>query len=343
MGESRRTTVLVQGFEVRKTKRGENFGALTLNLGQEGDFAPMAAKIWQYDRFVDSGREAPDRGSIVEIAYKEDEFGGAPQWTVLDYRVLNGKEAERARERFVQPARIAGEYYRAKLDELIDRTDPKRVSGQIVRDVFDRRDFRERFYAAPSAMTRHQNYPGGLLEHTLNVTLLALTIADAYADGNRPGLTFNSEFLPVDGSLLIAAGLLHDIGKIETYEFTPAPDVTDANRFEGHLPISYAAVRERARPLRERPPYAGAVDEIDKLLNCILSHHGALEFGSPVMPACVEAVILAQADVTDARLAEIVTEGNRALRRNPQTRFISSKAFAGGVFVGDWPPPPAPT
>jgi 3'-5' exoribonuclease len=130
--------------------------------------------------------------------------------------------------------------------------------------------------------------------------------------------------LPIDRTLLIAAGLLHDIGKIDTYTMTPLPDITDAHRFEGHLAISYAIVRELARPLRENPPYPGAVDEIDKLMNCILSHHGHLEFGSPVLPACIEAFLLSQADLTDARVASIVSGAAEALRRDPRRAGFAS-------------------
>jgi 3'-5' exoribonuclease len=145
----------------------------------------------------------------------------------------------------------------------------------------------------------------------------------------------------VDRTLLIAAGLLHDIGKIDTYRFAPLSVATDSNSFQGHLPISYAIVREAARDLFEPPADPTTTDEIEKLLNCILSHHGCLEFGSPVVPACVEAYILSQADIADARLATMTQEGNQSLRQNPKTRWIKSKDFAGGIFVGDWPAPRA--
>jgi 3'-5' exoribonuclease len=208
----------------------------------------------------------------------------------------------------------------------------------VLLQVFDRPSFREAFCAAPAATSHHQNYAGGLLEHTLNVTGLALALADAYAPGPG-GLTVNSMRLQVDRTLLISAGLLHDIGKIDAYAMTPLPDITDAHRFEGHLAISYGIVRELARPLRENPPYPGAVDEIDKLMNCILSHHGHLEFGSPVLPACIEAFLLSQADLTDARVASIVSGAAEALRRDAATRWVRQPHFPGGIFVGDWPRP----
>ncbi|MBI3735624.1 HD domain-containing protein [Candidatus Sumerlaeota bacterium] len=331
--------VLVQRFEIRASRKGENYGNLAVNLGKDGSYASMPAKIWRIDQWTQSGRALPSQGNIIEADYRQDEYNGAPQWTIENFRLLEGDALAKARELFVQPSKIDKEFYKRKLDELIEQTDAARVSGQVLREVFDQAAFREKFYTAPAAKTRHQNYPGGLLEHTLNVTCVALAIADAYGAPNRPGLNFNMELLPVDRSLLISAGLLHDIGKIDTYQFAPLSETTDANSFEGHLPISYAIARELTRPMKHNPPYDGAGDEVDKLLNCILSHHGSLEFGSPVLPACAEAVILAQADVADARLAELTTEGYQTLRQNPEARWAKNKDFTGGIFIGDWPPP----
>jgi hypothetical protein len=83
------------------------------------------------------------------------------------------------------------------------------------------------------------------------------------------------------------------------------------------------------------------VDELNKLLHCILSHHGQLEYGSPVTPVCVEAFLLAQADMTDARLAEIASAGFESLARDAGARWARDPFhFKNGIFVGDWPHEP---
>lgn len=331
---------LVQRFEIRKTRRGENFGSLKINLGRAGGFGTLDAKIWQFDKFTGAGRELPRQGSLIEAKYRADEYNGLPQWTIEDYRILEGEEREAALEAFVPDNRIDRAFYEAKFEELLGEADERRVSTTIARKIFGPEDFRQSFFTAPAAVAHHQSYPGGLLEHTLNVTLVALAIADVYTQGAEGGLSFNRERLQVDRTLLICAGLLHDIGKVSTYRLAPISEPTDLNRFEGHLAISYAVIREVAAPLRESPPYEGAADEIDKLLNCILSHHGQLEYGSPVLPACLEAFVLSQADLTDARLASIVNEGNNLLRQSPGARWLRHFHFPSGMFVGDWPEPP---
>jgi len=332
---------LVQNIETRKTRNDDNFWNITVNLGAEGAFRAIPAKAWGSDQFLKNGKSQPAKGDVVEFDYKADEFQGRPQWKIQDYRILGEAERKDALPNFVPQSNIRTEFYRAKLEELLEEADSSRVTAQVLFDLFDRVGFREAFLSAPAAAMHHQSYAGGLLEHTINVTVLALGLAEAYSpvdDGTgREGLSINSMRLPVDRTLLISAGLLHDIGKIDTYSMQPMADVTDSNRFEGHLAISYALVREAAAPLLAEPPYEGARDELDKLFNCVLSHHGQLEYGSPVLPACVEAFSLSQADLTDARISSIVEAGNADRGMNPETRWTRPPHYRGGMFIGDWP------
>jgi hypothetical protein len=103
------------------------------------------------------------------------------------------------------------------------------------------------------------------------------------------------------------------------------------------LAIGYAQARARAESLLGTEPSVEAAAELAKLLHCILAHHGKLEFGSPVAPACVEAYILSQADVTDARLAEIAEGAAQAIGQRADARWLGrSLHFPSGVFIGDW-------
>lgn len=327
--------VMVRSFDVRKTRNQDSFGALRINLGREGAFAEVDAKIWGLDAHLARGLAQPTPGDLLEVTHKADDYQGRPQWILQTYRVLEGAERKAALATFTPPDKIDRPFYRRKLDELIDKTDPERPAGLLLREVFDSAGFREAFYSAPAARDHHQNYPGGLLEHTVNVTSVALTIADAYATPGCAGLTFNQGCLPLDRQVLIAAGLLHDIGKLETYHFTPLPEVTETNQWEGHLVLSYYTVRRIAEPMLAAAT-PEAKDEISKLLHCILSHHGLLEYGSPVTPVCAEAFVLSQADVIDARLAEIATAGLEALTKDPATRWLRNQFHFRSLFIGDW-------
>ncbi|MCE5228336.1 TraI domain-containing protein [bacterium] len=328
------THVMVRSFEIRKTRRGDNYASLRMNLGDAGGFADIDARIWDFDR-VCAGRDVPTPGDVLQVDYREEDYNGRPQWIVQDWRRLDGPDREASLEHFVPTGRVDLADYARRLEALIDQTNPARAAGMLVRMIYDRAGFREAFYKSPAARDHHQAYPGGLLEHTVNVATVALAMADAYAQSGAPGLSFNSDPIHIDRQVLIAAALLHDVGKVETYCFSPLPEITEAQRWEGHLVISYAWVREAATPLLAEMP--GSADEINMLLHCILAHHGQLEFGSPTVPACAEAFLLSQADMTDARLAEIAETGAEALARDPQTRWLPrNNHFPGGVFIGGW-------
>ena len=135
-----------------------------------------------------------------------------------------------------------------------------------------------RFRDAPAAKVYHQAYRHGLLEHTVSVAQ-AVSAAAAF-------------FGRIDRDVAVAGALLHDIGKTEAYNEDPlAIDLTDAGRLQGEIPLGYYLVRRR---IEEIPGFDPALAQA--LLHIILSHHGALEHGSPVAPCTREAVLVHMID-----------------------------------------------
>ncbi len=329
---------MVRSVEIRRTRNNDRYASLRINMGESGAFAEVDAKIWGLDSAIDRGLKVPQNGDIIEVSsHKADEYQGRTQWVLRQFRILSTSEKEAAITNFTAPSDIGLTQYQGQLEALINRVPDDRLCGRVLCSIFDRSDFREAFYQAPAAYVHHQNYPGGLLEHTVNVTTLALSIADNYPAGKTRGLTYNGNNLPIDHALLICAGLLHDIGKLETYDLSPLPEVTDANRWQGHLSISYARVHQACEPFLKNSPTKDDQDEVQKLLHCILSHHGILEYGSPVLPVCAEAFILSQADMIDARLADIQDAAGQIMVQDPNARWVPRHHhFPQGIFIGDW-------
>ena len=118
----------------------------------------------------------------------------------------------------------------------------------------------------PAAKNIHHGYIGGLLEHMVSVTTLALSLKQQYTD--------------LDRDLLVAGGLLHDIGKLVELEPLPMGDYSNAGRFLGHISIGYQMVHEKGSTIKELAP-----DKLMQLEHMILSHHGEREYGSPVLPS----------------------------------------------------------
>ncbi|MBR1866932.1 MAG: HD domain-containing protein [Lachnospiraceae bacterium] len=148
-------------------------------------------------------------------------------------------------------------------------------------------EFIRDFKLHSAAKTMHHSFAGGLLEHSLSVAKLC----DFYA----------TRYPVIHRDLLITAALCHDIGKMNEISLFPENDYTDEGQLIGHIVTGTIMLEERIRQIEGFP-----VKLANELKHCILSHHGELEFGSPKKPALIEAVALAFADNTDAKLEAFV-------------------------------------
>lgn len=154
--------------------------------------------------------------------------------------------------------------------------------------------FAKAFCNSSAAKTVHHSFVGGLLEHTLSVTKLCDYYCGAYPMLNR--------------DLLLTAAMCHDIGKTREISAFPENDYTDEGQLLGHIVIGSQMVAERAATIPDFPPV-----QLTQLQHCILAHHGKYEFGSPKIPALMEALALNYADDTDAKLETFkeILENNR--------------------------------
>jgi 3'-5' exoribonuclease len=136
---------------------------------------------------------------------------------------------------------------------------------------------------APAAKHYHQAYLHGLLEH-------CLTVAQAVSatSGMFPG---------IDRDLAVTGALLHDIGKLEAYTCDAPIDMTDDGRLQGEIPLGYYRVRRLIEDVDGFPE--GLAQSV---LHIILSHHGALAHGSPVVPCTREATLVHMMDNLGGRL-----------------------------------------
>ncbi|MDQ2632007.1 MAG: HD domain-containing protein [Actinomycetota bacterium] len=170
----------------------------------------------------------------------------------------------------------------------------------------------KRFSVAPAAKTYHQAYRHGLLEHTLSVAQAVSAAANFF-----PG---------IDRDVAVTGALLHDIGKCVAYNDDPlAIDLTDAGRLQGEIPLGYYTVR---RAIEDLPGFDPALAQC--VLHIILSHHGSLEHGSPVVPATREAVLVHMIDNLGGRLGSF----DRIEKQLPAGEAWSGfdRALSGSAF-----------
>jgi 3'-5' exoribonuclease len=141
-----------------------------------------------------------------------------------------------------------------------------------------------RYRSAPAAKRFHQAYRHGLLEHSLSVAQAVSAIS--------------ATFGAIDRDVAVAGALLHDIGKLDAYAFEgDAIAMTDAGKLQGEIPLGYYRVRRLIDDIDGFDPRTA-----EAVLHIILSHHGSLEHGSPVVPCTREATLVHFCDNLGGRL-----------------------------------------
>ena len=178
----------------------------------------------------------------------------------------------------------------------------------------------ERFRIAPAAKHFHHAYRHGLLDHCLTVAQGVSAISATF-----PG---------IDRDVAVTGALLHDIGKLEAYTTDPlAHDLTDAGRLQGEIPLGYYRVR---REIEDLPGFPAELAQA--VLHIILSHHGALEHGSPVRPCTREATLVHFLDNLGGRLGSF----DRLEKQLPDGASWSNydRALGVGAYFGPRPAEP---
>jgi 3'-5' exoribonuclease len=172
----------------------------------------------------------------------------------------------------------------------------------------------ERYRLAPAAKRLHQAYAHGLLEHSLSVAQSVSAISATF-----PG---------IDRDVAVTGALLHDVGKLDAYELREGEiSLSDQGRLYGEISLGYYFVRRAIDELEGFPPTLAQA-----VLHIILSHHGCLEHGSPVVPCTREATLVHMIDNLGGRLGSF----DRLQRELPAGESWSGydRALGGGAFFG---------
>jgi 3'-5' exoribonuclease len=275
-GEAFTSPLVVRERELRQKKNGEDF--LKLQLGDRTGAVPAIA----WDRVAEIF-EACSPGAIVIVTGKlavHPQFGR--QIKLVSVRAAEPHEYERE-DLAEGPAKSAG-LLESELRELLGTIQNPSLRALLDRFFGPGTAAWERFRDAPAAKHYHQAYTGGLLEHTLSVAQAVSAAANFF-----PG---------IDREVAVTGALLHDIGKTEAYNDDPlAIDLTDAGRLQSEIPLGYYKVR---REIEEIEGFDA--DLAQAVLHIVLSHHGQLEHGSPVVPCTREATLVHSIDNLGGKL-----------------------------------------
>ncbi len=287
-----------------RKKNGEPY----LRLSFSDRTGQISAVVW--DR-VDRFSTAASAGDIVWISATVSDYKGTPQLTLSHMERVDAAE--------IDPLIFLPRSERDP-DRMFERL--KRTAGESINDphlaalinaFFSDAEFVSAFKLAPAAKRMHHAYLGGLLEHTLSMTVLAREVARHYSGVNL--------------DLLMTGVILHDIGKVRELSWGAALGYTDEGRLVSHIVQGVCMVDEKLRGLPGFPPETAML-----VKHLIVSHHGTREFGSPEPPKTLEAVLLHHIDNIDAKmngLREFIAREDPASAWTSRNFMLGTEIYKG--------------
>ena len=251
-----------------------------LQLSVQDKTGTISAKLWSEGGETSRLSQHLSDAQVVKLSGKAEEYQGRLSIVLHDppEKIENYESPE---DFMSKTDKDIPKMLQELKDEISKISDPH--IKQLLELFSNDNEFMKKYSTAPAAKVMHHNFIGGLLEHVLNLISASKTIHSSHPELNL--------------DLLIAASILHDIGKIDEYDVGLKIDISDEGRFYGHISIGYRLVASKIEEISDFP------EELErKILHIILSHHGEKQYGSPVEPIFPEAVAFHNIDKTDASI-----------------------------------------
>jgi 3'-5' exoribonuclease len=265
-------------------------GAPYLNVRLKDKTGELDGKVW--DNAIEFDRQFK-KGDIIYIEGKAASYKNAIQISIVNIKKYAGEDVEPTDYLPMAKGDVA-----AMFNEMLTyiekiKTKPLQI---LLQAFFHDQKTAELFQRAPAAKGFHHIYLGGLLEHSLSVVRLLDKVADHYPN--------------LDRDLLLAGGMLHDIGKIYEFNYDSLIEYSDEGRLIGHIVMGVEMINKKIEAIPDFPAPLAL-----KMRHIILSHHGEFEFGSPKRPKMMEALVVHFIDDLDAKLnafQAFITDSNNA-------------------------------
>lgn len=302
-GEVIKDVYLCKTKSIGKAKTGKDY----FNIMLQDKTGTADLKVWD---ITSPGIEEFSEGDYILVEADVVTYNNAIQLKAR--RIVKAKEGEYDPKDFSVTSKRDVNDMEKELDNFIESVKEKHLH-ELLENVFVKDvDFRKKFVYNTAAKSVHHGFIHGLLEHTVSIAKTVDAICSVNKDLNR--------------DLAIAAALCHDIGKVREYTDFPSPDYTDEGQLLGHIVIGYDILSRKIDDVKEFPEKLKT-----EFLHIILSHHGKLEYGSPKLPALMEAMAVSFADELDAKLETMREAIEQADLQNKKDKFgfIGFNKFLG--------------
>ncbi len=305
VGHSFDTQFLLVDFQLKNKRDGGKYLSLEL-MDKSGS---LKGNMW--DNFLGLV-DVIQKNDVVAASGVVQEYQGRTQVTISRMQRLDLEQVNLSD--FVTSSKADIQALWAQVKQRMDGMKTPALKDLLKAIFTDERV--KKFLAAPAAKALHNAYRGGLIEHVYSLLLMSEA---AHAHYKALGVDFNLE--------LVQTGiLLHDLMKTEELSYELSIDYTDVGHLIGHLPMALQLIERHAAEISDFP--SGLKLQLDHI---VLSHHGELEYGSPVIPQTVEALVVSYLDQLDSRMW-----GYQALkdRKEASSNWTdSNRMFATQLFV----------
>jgi 3'-5' exoribonuclease len=314
------------------TKRGERF----LKCYFRDRRKTFEAPLWANHPLLKAAEEWVD-GSPYRLRVRaEDKPRFGLQLEILEIRPAGPEDAAEGYDLgdLYESSRFDQERLLESIQNLIQKNIEEPHLKELVFRVLAEND--ELFRKIQAATNFHHSYNSGLLEHVWSMTRISSFVAEHYSkyyDALNP---------PLNKGVIVAASILHDIGKLKELRYHPVEaKYTKEGSLIGHVLMGRDMVRDMARQIEGFPE-----ETLLLLEHAILAHHGKKEFGAPIVPQTIEALIVSFVDDLDAKVNIAARERLRSTTEGEFTDkvFALDRRIYKGVPVelpsdDDIPPP----
>jgi len=310
-------TYFITQLENGQTLEGELFGLATIKRANDRNGKPyldlelvdktgsIKAKVWS-DSLSKIDKSVLTEGTVINVNGLVGEFNGNAQLTV--YSISKTEEFDLSD--FLQSTKH-------EIDELWEQVEDRvdDIADAELKKLLEKllQTYEEEMRKSPAARGIHHNYVGGLLEHVVEMLKMSDSVVELYPEA--------------DPSLVTAGIIMHDIGKIKELRIDGFQiTYSKVGKLIGHIPLGLEILNNLdAKMLSEEIRL--------QLAHIILSHHFILEFGSPVTPKTIEAMIVSKLDdlSSKVRIVQRVLESNQDNKNEFSARefSIDSEVYLG--------------
>ncbi|MGZ3725385.1 MAG: 3'-5' exoribonuclease YhaM family protein [Pseudobdellovibrio sp.] len=267
--------LLVKDKVVGVGKNGKSF--LSLLLGDKTGH--IDARVW--DR-VDEISELFNIGDIIKVKGQVQVYLNRKQ--IIVHKVEKPDESLYKKEDFlIEDVVIDVHALFSELIAIVNNLESSAIK-QIILDSLQDEEIKKLVLKAPAAKSIHHAHRGGLLSHIVSIAKLMKFISQHYG------------YLNYD--LLIFGAIFHDLGKVWELEINREQiQYSHKGRLLGHMQLACELIDKKSARI------LGFPEDLKEILkHIVLSHHGKLEYGSPVRPYFMEAYVVASIDEFDSKM-----------------------------------------